>query len=156
MSTVPLAFGGAIIALKITGNTLNVISLLGLVLLGGVVVSNGIVLMEYINQLRSEGKEMVAAVWEAVRTRTRPILMSATTTILGMLPIALALSGGGASLLSPLAVTAMGGLFSSTLLTLIVLPCLYILVNRLLEKVMGYEEEVVEAPKGTEETQSPE
>ncbi len=154
MSTVPLSFGGAILALKITGNTLNVISLLGLVLLGGVVVSNGIVLMEYINQLRAEGKEMVSAVWEATRTRTRPILMSATTQVLGMLPVALALSGEGASLLSPLAVTAMGGLFSSTLLTLIVLPCLYIIMNRFLEKIMGYEEEVVPAAEGPEESPS--
>lgn len=146
MITVPLSFGGAIIALKLTGGTLNVISLLGLVLLGGVVVGNGIVLMEYINQLRSEGKEMAVAVWEAVRIRTRPILMSATTTILGMLPVALALSGEGADLLSPLAITAMGGLFSSTLLTLLVLPSLYILVNRFLEKFLGYEEIDIGAP----------
>jgi len=143
MITVPLSFGGALIALKVTGNSFNVISLLGLVLLGGVVVGNGIVLMEYINQLRSEGKEMCAAVWEATRTRTRPVLMSSTTTIMGMLPVALGLGEGG-GLLSPLAVTAMGGLFSSTILTLIVLPCLYIIVNRFLEKQLGYEEEPLE------------
>ncbi|MFH0985899.1 MAG: efflux RND transporter permease subunit [Candidatus Omnitrophota bacterium] len=143
MVTVPLSFGGALIALKVTGNSFNVISLLGLVLLGGVVVGNGIVLMEYINQLRSEGKEMVAAVWESVRTRTRPVLMSSTTTIMGMLPIALGLGEGG-GLLAPLAVTAMGGLFSSTVLTLIVLPCFYIIVNRAMEKYLGYEEEIVE------------
>jgi HAE1 family hydrophobic/amphiphilic exporter-1 len=152
MVTVPLSFGGAILALKLTGNTLNVISLLGLVLLGGVVVANGIVLMEYINQLRAEGKEMVDAVWEAVKTRTRPILMSATTTILAMLPVALALSGEGADLLSPLAVTAMGGLFSSTLLTLVVLPCLYILVNRGFERFLGYEEELSPAAGAEEES----
>lgn len=143
MITVPLSFGGALIALKITGSSFNVISLLGLVLLGGVVVGNGIVLMEYINQLRSEGKEMVAAVWQAVRTRTRPVLMSSTTTIMGMLPIALGLGEGG-GLLSPLAITAMGGLFSSTVLTLIVLPCFYIVVNRFLEKHLGYEEEILD------------
>ncbi len=143
MVTVPLSFGGALIALKLTGTSFNVISLLGLVLLGGVVVGNGIVLMEYINQLRSEGKEMVEAVWEATRTRTRPVLMSSTTTIMGMFPIALGL-GEGAGLLSPLAVTAMGGLFSSTILTLIVLPCFYIIVNRFVEKLLGYEEEIIE------------
>ncbi len=141
MVTVPLSFGGALIALKVTGTSFNVISLLGLVLLGGVVVGNGIVLMEYINQLRSEGKEMVAAVWEATRTRTRPVLMSSTTTIMGMAPIALGL-GEGAGLLSPLAITAMGGLFSSTILTLIVLPCFYIIVNRFMERLLGYEDEV--------------
>ncbi|HOW88277.1 MAG TPA: efflux RND transporter permease subunit, partial [Candidatus Omnitrophota bacterium] len=154
MVTVPLSFGGALIALKITGTTFNVISLLGLVLLGGVVVGNGIVLMEYINQLRSEGKEMVAAVWEAVRTRTRPVLMSSTTTIMGMFPIALGL-GEGAGLLSPLAVTAMGGLFSSTVLTLIVLPCFYIVVNRFLEKYLGYEEETQEQEEEQEDTETP-
>ncbi|MDD5226734.1 MAG: efflux RND transporter permease subunit [Candidatus Omnitrophica bacterium] len=148
MVTVPLSFGGALIALKVTGSSFNVISLLGLVLLGGVVVGNGIVLMEYINQLRSEGKEMVAAVWEATRTRTRPVLMSSTTTIMGMLPIALGLGEGG-GLLSPLAITAMGGLFSSTVLTLIVLPCFYIIVNRFMEKVLGYEEETVEESSRT-------
>ncbi|MFH1208263.1 MAG: efflux RND transporter permease subunit [Candidatus Omnitrophota bacterium] len=148
MVTVPLSFAGALIALKVTGTSFNVISLLGLVLLGGVVVGNGIVLMEYINQLRSEGKEMVVAVWEAVRTRTRPVLMSSTTTIMGMLPIALGLGEGG-GLLSPLATTAMGGLFSSTVLTLIVLPCLYIIVNRFMEKYLGYEEETVEESSTT-------
>ncbi len=147
MITVPLSFGGAIVALKVTGNTLNVISLLGFVLLGGVVVANGIVLMEYINQLRAEGHEMTEAVWEAVRIRTRPILMSATTTILAMLPVALALSGEGADLLSPLAVTAMGGLFSSTILTLVVLPCLYILTSRFCERFLGIEEEAAH-PQG--------
>jgi HAE1 family hydrophobic/amphiphilic exporter-1 len=148
MVTVPLSFGGALIALKVTGSSFNVISLLGLVLLGGVVVGNGIVLMEYINQLRSEGKEMVAAVWESVRTRTRPVLMSSTTTIMGMAPIALGLGEGG-GLLSPLAITAMGGLFSSTVLTLIVLPCFYIIVNRFMEKYLGYEEETVEESSET-------
>ena len=146
MVTVPLSFGGAIVALKITGNSLNVISLLGLVLLGGVVVNNGIVLMEYINQLRSEGMEMVKAVWLAVRTRTRPVLMSSTTTILGMLPVAVGLGSGGPAILSPLAVTAMGGLFSSTILTLIVLPCLYILVMRFVESFYGTEEEAAPEP----------
>ncbi|MFA5159121.1 MAG: efflux RND transporter permease subunit [Candidatus Omnitrophota bacterium] len=148
MITVPLSFGGALIALKVTGSSFNVISLLGLVLLGGVVVGNGIVLMEYINQLRSEGKEMVTAVWEAVRTRTRPVLMSSTTTIMGMAPIALGIGEGG-GLLSPLAITAMGGLFSSTVLTLIVLPCLYIIVNRFMEKCFGYEETTLEESSAT-------
>ena len=125
------------------GTSFNVISLLGLVLLEGVVVGNGIVLMEYINQLRADGKEMVAAVWAATRIRTRPVLMSSTANIMGMLPVAVGL-GGGSSLLSPLAITVLGGLFSSTVLTLIVLPCLYIVVNRFLEKYFGFEEEVIE------------
>lgn len=144
MVTIPLSFGGAIVALKITGNSLNVISLLGLVLLGGVVVNNGIVLMEYMNQLRAEGVPLVEAVWQATRTRTRPVLMSSTTTILGMLPVAAGIGGSGTSILSSLAVTAMGGLFSSTILTLIVLPCLTILVMRFIESRFGIEEEPTE------------
>ncbi len=143
MVTVPLSFCGAIIALKITGHSFNVISLLGLVLLGGIVVNNGIVLMEYINQVRAEGMEMVRAVWQSVRVRTRPVLMSSVTTIVGMFPVALGI-GEGAGILSPLAVTIMGGLFSSTILTLLVLPCFYILVNRLMEKYLGYEDETLE------------
>ncbi len=144
MVTVPLSFGGAIVALKLTGNSLNVISLLGLVLLGGVVVYNGIVLMEYTNQLRAEGMELVRAVWQATRTRTRPVLMSSTTTIIAMLPVATGIGGKGSAILAPLAVTIMGGLFSSTILTLIVLPCLTILVTRFLESRFGTEEEIIE------------
>ena len=144
MVTVPLSFGGAVIALKLTGNSLNVISLLGLVLLGGVVVYNGIVLMEYTNQLRAEGIELVKAVWDATRTRTRPVLMSSTTTIIAMLPVAVGIGGKGSAILSPLAVTIMGGLFSSTILTLIVLPCLTILITRFVESRFGMREETTE------------
>ena len=144
MVTVPLSFGGAVIALKLTGNSLNVISLLGLVLLGGVVVYNGIVLMEYTNQLRAEGVELAKAVWNATRTRTRPVLMSSATTIIAMLPVAVGIGGKGSAILSPLAVTIMGGLFSSTILTLIVLPCLTILVQRFIESHFGIEEEITE------------
>ena len=155
MVTVPLSFAGAIVALKVTGHSFNVISLLGFVLLGGIVVNNGIVLMEYINQLRAEGGELVASVWAAARTRTRPVLMSSVTTIVGMFPVALGI-GEGAGLLSPLAVTIMGGLFSSTILTLLVLPCVYILTNRFLGKYLGeYDEgETVQGTPGSETAQS--
>ena len=145
MVTIPLSFGGAFLALKVTGNTLNVISLLGLVLLGGVVVYNGIVLMEYTNQLRADGIELVRAVWQATRTRTRPVLMSSTTTIIAMLPVATGIGGKGSAILAPLAVTIMGGLFSSTILTLIILPCLTILVTRFIENRFGIVEEIIEA-----------
>ena len=140
MVTVPLSFAGALVALKITGSSLNVISLLGIVLLGGIVVNNGIVLIEYMNQLRIEGKELVEAVWEATRIRTRPVLMTSVTTIVAMLPLSLGI-GEGSELLAPLAITVMGGLFSSTILTLLVLPCLYILVTRHLESYFGIPEE---------------
>ena len=140
MVTVPLSFGGAIIALKITGNSLNVISLLGIVLLGGIVVYNGIVLMEYFNQLRAEGMELSHAMWQATRTRTRPVLMSSATNIIAMLPVAVGIGGAGSQILAPLAITVMGGLFSSTVLTLIVLPCMTILTMRFIESRFGVEE----------------
>lgn len=140
MITVPLSVIGVSIALFVSGTSLNIISLLGMVMLGGVVVNNGIVLMEYINQRRAEGEPLIKAAFEACTVRTRPILMSATTTILGLLPIALGL-GKGSELRTPLAVTTMGGLLSSTVLTLIVLPCFYILATRFLYMLSGQEEE---------------
>ena len=152
MVTVPLSFGGAIVALKVTGNSLNVISALGVVLLGGIVVYNGIVLMEYTNQLRVQGMELSHAVWLATRTRTRPVLMSSTTNIVAMLPVAIGIGGAGSEILAPLAITVMGGLFSSTILTLIVLPCITILFTRFIESRMGIEEE--EGPSEGEATAS--
>ncbi|OGW82847.1 MAG: hypothetical protein A2Z83_05710, partial [Omnitrophica bacterium GWA2_52_8] len=109
MMTVPLALIGVAVALLASGTSLNVISLLGIVLLSGVAVNNGIVLIEYINQLRMEGVELVQAAMEASRVRTRPILMSALTTVIALIPLALGL-GEGAELRQPLAITTMGGL----------------------------------------------
>lgn len=140
MITVPLSVVGISVALFVTGNSLNVISLLGMVMLGGVVVNNGIVLMEYINQKRAEGMPLVQAAFEASKVRTRPILMSALTTVFGLVPIALGL-GEGSELRAPLAVTTIGGLLSSTFLSLIVLPCFYILTTRLTNTLLGQEVE---------------
>lgn len=140
MVTVPLSVIGISIALFVTGTSLNVISLLGMVMLGGVVVNNGIVLVEYINQKRVEGVAVIQAAFEASRIRTRPILMSALTSTIGLIPLALGL-GEGSELRAPLAITTIGGLLSSTLLTLVVLPCFYILATRLTEKLLGQEEE---------------
>jgi len=134
--TVPLSFFGVLIALWVTGNTINVISLLGVIVLGGIVVNNGIVLIEYINQLRDQGMDLVPAVIEGAKTRTRPILMSALTTIAGLIPLAFGF-GEGAELRRPLAITVIGGLCSATFLTLIVIPSLYILVNQMLERIFG-------------------
>ncbi|HRK62010.1 MAG TPA: efflux RND transporter permease subunit [Candidatus Omnitrophota bacterium] len=128
MFTIPFSFCGALFALKISGGTLNVISLLGFVLLGGVVVNNGIVLIEYMNQRRQEGEELVSAVWSATRIRTRPVLMTAIANIVSMVPVIF-----GSDILRPMAVTVMGGMFSSTVLTLVLLPCLYILLVRYVE-----------------------
>lgn len=144
MVTVPLAFVGVALVLWLTGNTLNVITLLGLVVLGGVVVNNGIVLIEYTNQLRSEGVDAAEAAFEAAKVRTRPILMTALTTIVGLLPLALGF-GEGAELRRPLAITVMGGLFSSTFLTLVIVPSLYILAVRGVEMLFGNLEGEAEA-----------
>jgi HAE1 family hydrophobic/amphiphilic exporter-1 len=136
MITVPLSIIGISLALFVTGTSLNVISLLGMVMLGGVVVNNGIVLMEYINQRRAEGVPLVEAAFESAKVRTRPILMSALTSSIGLVPIALGL-GEGSELRAPLAITTIGGLLSSTVLTLVVLPCFYVLATRMMDKFLG-------------------
>ncbi|MCM8775755.1 MAG: efflux RND transporter permease subunit [Candidatus Omnitrophica bacterium] len=145
MVTVPLAFFGVSVALWISHTSLNVISLLGIVLLGGVVVSNGIVLIEYINQLRDQGMELVEAAFEAAKVRTRPILMSALTSAAGLIPLAFGL-GEGSELRRPMAITVMGGLLTSTFLTLVVIPAIYIVVGRITQHFMFVEADEGENP----------
>ncbi|MDD5672204.1 MAG: efflux RND transporter permease subunit, partial [Candidatus Omnitrophica bacterium] len=128
MFTVPLALIGVAVALLITGTSLNVISLLGIILLVGVPTNNGIVIIEFINQLRDEGWGVVDAAIHAAKIRARPILMSVCTSIMGLIPLVLGL-GEGDELRAPMGITVMGGLISSTLLTLIVIPALYILFS---------------------------
>lgn len=136
MVTVPLAFTGILLALAIGGHSINVISALGSIILVGTVVANGIMLIETINQYRSEGLSIEEASLKASKTRTRPILMSMFTSVAGLIPLALGL-GEGAELRSPMAVSMMGGLLSSTFLTLIVLPCFNIFALRGLEALLG-------------------
>lgn len=140
MLTVPLAFFGIALALLLTGTSVNVISALGMIILVGTAVNNGIVLIEYINQLREQGMEVEEAAFESAKTRTRPILMSVLTSVVGLIPLALAL-GEGSELRAPMAITMIGGLLSSTLLTLVVIPCFYIFITRLTEKLFGTPEE---------------
>jgi hydrophobic/amphiphilic exporter-1 (mainly G- bacteria), HAE1 family len=129
LASVPLALPGALVALWLTGNALSVVALIGMVMLVGIVVNNAIVLVDFINVLRrDEGMPLDRAVVEAGRVRLRPILMSTLTTILGLLPLAL-IPGEGAELRVPLAVPVIGGLVVSTLLTLVVVPVLYRLVE---------------------------
>ncbi len=127
--TIPLALVGAIFSLWITGTTLSIIVFIGLIMLVGIVVSNAIVLIDRVNQLRAHGMEKKAALAEGARTRLRPIIMTTITTLFGFLPMALGL-GDGAELRQPLAITVIGGLIFSTLLTLVVIPVLYNLVDR--------------------------
>ncbi len=124
MFTIPLAFTGGFLALFLFNKEVSVIAMLGFIMLAGVIVNNGIVLIEYITQLRQEGKLKKEAIIEAGMIRLRPILMTALTTILAMLPASLGL-GDGAEMMQPMSITMVGGLVYGTLLTLIVIPCIY-------------------------------
>ncbi len=128
MFSVPLALVGAVMALVVTGQTISVVVFIGLIMLAGIVVNNAIVLIDRINQLRAEGMAKLAAVREAGRSRLRPIMMTMLTTVLGMVPLALGL-GEGAEIRSPMAITVIGGILVSTLLTLVVIPVLYTLLD---------------------------
>ena len=129
MFTIPLAFTGGLLGLLIGGMEISVISMLGFLILAGVVVNNGIVFVDYINQLRKTGMPKKEAIVLAGKTRIRPILMTAITTILGLSTLALGV-GTGAEMLQPLAVVTIGGMIYATLLTLFVVPALYDALNR--------------------------
>lgn len=129
MFSIPLAFTGGFIALFITGNELGVISMLGFIMLAGLIVNNGIVLIDYINQARRQGMKKHDAIIDAGKTRVRPILMTAMTTILAMVTSAIGI-GGGSDMIKPMAITIIGGLVYGTILTLIVIPCIYDAFNR--------------------------
>ena len=124
MFTIPLAFTGGFLALLICGMEVSVVALIGFVMLVGIIVNNGIVLVDYINQLRLEGTGRRAAIVEAGRTRMRPILMTTITTILGLFDMALSRNTGTA-LMRPVAIVCIGGLLYATLMTLFVVPCIY-------------------------------
>ncbi|MFL6200811.1 MAG: efflux RND transporter permease subunit, partial [Thermoanaerobaculia bacterium] len=124
MATVPVALGGALGLLAVTGQTLNVLSFLGLILLAGVVVNNAIVLVHRIHERVGRGEAMDGAIRDAARERYRPILMTTATTIAGMLPLAL-LPGDGVELQRALAITVIGGMVTSTFASLVLVPVLY-------------------------------
>ena len=127
--TVPLAATGALLALKLTGATLNVYSQIGLVMLVGLITKHGILIVEFANQLRERGKRKVEAVIEAASLRLRPILMTTAAMVLGAVPLALA-TGAGAESRSPIGWVIVGGLLLGTLLTLFVIPVAYTLLTR--------------------------
>lgn len=127
--TIPLAFTGGFLGLLFAGKDLSVIAMIGFVMLSGIIVNNGIVLVDTINQLREKGYELTEAIIEAGSMRVRPIFMTAMTTILGLAPMALGF-GQGAEMMQPMAIVTIGGLIYGTLLTLVVVPCIYGLFNR--------------------------
>ncbi len=129
MFTIPLAAVGAILALKLSGNGLSVVVFIGLILLAGIVVKNAIVLIDRVNQLREEGVSKLKAIADGSHERLRPIVMTTLTTLFGFLPLAIG-GGEGAEVRAPMAITVIGGLLVSTLLTLLVIPVMYALLDR--------------------------
>jgi HAE1 family hydrophobic/amphiphilic exporter-1 len=139
MFTIPLAFTGGFIALLLCGMEVSIISLIGFIMLTGIIVNNGIVLVDYINQLRTEGMDRLEAIVEAGKTRMRPILMTTVTTVLGMLVVALSRDAGNA-LMRPIAVVCIGGLSYATVMTLFVVPCIYDIMNKKELRVVSEED----------------
>src|SRR6056297_2941059 len=131
--TIPLALTGVLLMLWITSTPISVTAMVGLVLLTGIVVNNGIVMIDYIKILQARGNERLKAISEGATRRLRPILMTALTTILAMVPLALQL-GAGSETWSPMARTVIGGLTMSTFLMLFAVPCMYFIINSWIEK----------------------
>ena len=134
--TVPLAFTVGFIGLVATGTPLSIPAFLGMIVLAGIVVNNGIVLVDYINKLRENGHTLESAIMKAGSVRLRPILMTALTTMLALLPVALGF-GNGAEIQQPMGITVIGGLLFSTILTLIVVPIVYSLFDKLSKRKYG-------------------
>ena len=141
--TIPLAFTGGMLALLICGQDVSVVSMMGFVMLMGVVVNNAIVLVDCINRFRLEGMEMDEAIINAGAVRMRPVLMTAVTTILGLLPLAIGI-GTGAEMVQPVAIVCIGGLLYATLMTLVIIPVMYrIFAKKHMENVKDEELEVL-------------
>ncbi|MDP4224302.1 MAG: efflux RND transporter permease subunit, partial [Bacteroidota bacterium] len=136
MLTIPLAGVGTIFTFFLLGKSLNMMAYIGIIMLGGIAVTNAILLVDRINQLREQGIGKKDAVVLAGSQRIRPILMTSLTTILALLPLTIGI-GESASLRAPMALAVIGGLVSSTLLTLIVIPCVYWVFDNLSEYVKG-------------------
>ena len=124
MFIIPLGFIGVVVALAVTGHTINMGSIMGLIILGGIAVNNGIVMVDYINQLIGEGVDRLEAVVKGAATRLRPILITSLTTVVGMIPMAMQTKNGG-EMNAPMAVALIGGLTATTFLTLFFIPVLY-------------------------------
>ncbi|MEU4228132.1 efflux RND transporter permease subunit [Nonomuraea sp. NPDC026600] len=153
--SIPFAATGAIGLLLITGTSLGLAAMIGLLMLVGIVVTNAIVLLDLINQYRRQGMPLHEAVIEGGRNRLRPILMTALATIFALLPMALGITGGGGFISKPLAIVVIGGLISSTLLTLVLVPTLYTMVESRKEKIRTRRAERPDAPPLAETPKEP-
>ena len=142
---VPLAFTGGMLSLLVTGQVLSVVGMFGFVMLMGIVVNNAIVLVDTINRFRLEGMEMEEAIIHAGSVRMRPVLMTAATTILGLIPLAIGI-GNGAEMVQPVAIVCIGGLLFGTIMTLLIIPVMYRLIGRKhMEKIAEEELEIITA-----------
>ena len=144
MFSVPMGLIGVFWALYLTNTTLSTTSFMGIIMMVGIVVSNGVLLVEYINDLRREGLPMHVAVPRAGRVRLRPILMTTLTTVVGLLPMALAI-GVGTEANQPLAIAVIGGLLVSTFFTLVLIPTLYVILEERFPREIARSEEPLPA-----------
>ncbi len=128
MFAVPLSIVGVIFAFKLSGLTLSIMTFLGIIMLLGIVVNNGIVLVDYANLLRGRGYSVINSAVSAGRSRFRPVMMTTLTTIMGMIPMAVS-TGSGSEMWQPIGITVIGGLSVSTIITLLLIPCLYVMIN---------------------------
>lgn len=138
--TIPLAVVGAILLFFITGTTINMMGVIGIVMLVGIAVNNSIILVDRINQLKLSGLDLVDSIVQAGQQRIRPIIMTTLTTILALLPLTFSF-GEGASLRSPMAIAVIGGLITSTLMSLMVIPCVYYVLEQTKRKLLKKKEE---------------
>ncbi len=137
MFTFPFSIIGVVLTLVLTGQTISVVVLIGVIMLTGIVVNNAIVLVDFINQLRRKGTELQEAIVEAAQTRLWPIMMTTATTVLGLLPMAIGV-GEGAELRAPMAITVIGGLIAGTLVTLLLVPLIYMTIETAMAKVYSF------------------
>lgn len=140
---IPISFTGGFLGLILTGMDVSIIAMMGLLILSGIIVNNGIVFIDYVNQLRQAGFDKREALIQTGKTRLRPIIMTATTTILGLLALALGI-GDGSEMLQPMAIVTVGGLIYGTFMTLFIIPILYDLLQRKSVKKMILEGETEE------------
>lgn len=145
--TIPLAAVGAILAFFILGMPLNMMGYIGIILLGGIAVNNSIMIIDCINQNRANGMGLRAAILDAGERRLRPIMMTSMTTILGILPLTLGF-GESAALRAPIAIAVIGGLVTSTLLTLVVIPCYYEGIENIISRISRKKEVKIEVSHG--------
>jgi HAE1 family hydrophobic/amphiphilic exporter-1 len=142
--TIPFAIVGSILTFFLFGRTFNIMAVIGIIMLGGIAVSNSIILIDRINQVRKEGKDRRSAIILAGQQRLRPILMTALTTILALIPLTIGF-GQSVQLRSPMALAVIGGLVTSTLMTLVIIPCVYDVIDRLHPRSAGEEYKVQES-----------